>query len=110
MHTEIPEDNKLIVECRIEAGCLGPAGDEHVVGFCDFAKHEFSSWEKEVIQWRFMPRLDESSAELQYKFAEKNLSRGQAKKYLLRFEKNIDELEAEIDETLLVLINEYMSQ
>jgi len=110
MNIEIPEDNKLTVECRIEAGCLGPAGDEHVVDFCDFAKREFSSWETEVINWRFMPRPDESLAELQYKFAGKNLSREQARKYLLRLEKDIDELEAEIDETLLVLIDEYMSQ
>jgi len=110
MNTKLPPEKKMTVECRVEGGCLGPTGDNYVVGFCDFAKNEFSSWEAELINWVVVPRTDKSLEEVQYKMLGRNLSRNQAKKYFELFGKNIDELEAEIDETLMVLIDEYMSK
>lgn len=110
MKTELPQEKKLIVEYRVEGGCLGPTGDNYVDGFCDFARIELASWEADLINWVFVPRKDKSIAELQYKIEEKNLSREQAKRFLQSFGKSIDELEAEIDETLFVLIDEYMSK
>jgi len=110
MKIELPQEKKLIVECRVEGGCLGPVGDDYVDGFCDFVSKEFSSWEANIINWHVVPRTDKSLSELQYKLAGRSLSREQAKKYLELFEKNIDELEAEIEETLIVLIEEYMSK
>ena len=110
MGVELPQEKKLIVECRIEGGCLGPTGDDYVEDFCDFVKNEFSSWEENLITWEIAPRWDKSQLERHYKVAGRNLSRSQAEKYLKLFGKNINELEAEIDETIMVLINEYMSK
>ena len=110
MKTELPQEKKLIVEYRVEGGCLGPTGGDYVDGFCDFARNELASWEAGLINWVFVPRKDKSLAELQYKIEARNLSREQAKKFLQSFGKNIDEIEAEVDETIMVLINEYMSK
>jgi len=110
MGIELPQEKKLIVECRIEGGCLGPTGDDYVEDFCDFVKSEFSSWETNIITWEITPRWDKSQLERQYKVAGRNISWSQAEKYLKLFEKNIDELEAEIDESIMVLITEYMSK
>jgi len=110
MQTTLPQDKKLTVECRVEGGCLGPVGDNYVEGFCHFVQKEFSSWEAELLNWQVVPRQDKALPELQYKLVGRNLSRGQARKYLESFGKNIDEFEAEIEETLIVLIEEYMSK
>ena len=110
MNIELPSEKKITVECRVEGGCLGPQGDDYVVGFCDFAKNELSTWEVNLINWEVVPRRDKSFAELQYKMLGRNLSRDQAKKYFELFGKNIDEFESELDETLMVLIDEYMSK
>lgn len=109
MKIELSEENKLTVECRVEGGCLGPKGDDYVDGFCDFVSKQFSSWEADLLIWQVVPRHEKSLSELQYKLQGRNLSRSQAKKYLESFGKNIDELEAEIDESLIVLIEDYMS-
>jgi len=110
MQIKLPPDQKMTVKCRVEGGCLGPTGDDLVSGFCDFVQSELSSWEVDLLSWKVTPRSDNSLPELQYKLAGRNLSHEQAKRYLKSFNKNIDELEAEIHETLIVLIDEYMNK
>ena len=98
---------KLVVECRIEAGCLGPSGADHVVDFCEFANSRFSIGDDDHLSWQVVPRDNAEQAEVQYMLAGKKLSMSQAIKYLSMIGIERNELEAQIDERLVTLIEQY---
>lgn len=101
-------DQKLIVECRIEAGCLGPSGADHIADFCDFARDKFSLDGHEQLDWQLVPRENVEQAEVQYRLAGKRLSAQQAKKYLSLLGIDITDLETQIDDKLVTLIEQYL--
>ena len=104
----IPEDRKLTIVCRVEPGCLGPQGAEHVVEFCHFSQQKFQAIEADIINWDIMPRYDKSQAELQYKINNKVLSQDKAEKYFRLFEKDIATIENISNEMIADLIDEYL--
>jgi len=108
MNNQRLTDEKLIVECRIEAGCLGPAGSEYVDGFCEFATCEFRHFDTNKISWNIIPRQNSSQAEVQYTIVGKKLSQQQAAKYLSVMDIDIAEFESQIDDRLILLIEQYM--
>lgn len=110
MKAELPQEKKLIVECRIEGGCLGPVGDDYINGFCDFAKVELASFYAYLINWQVVPRRDKSLSETQYKIASRNVSPEQARKYFELLNEDIDVFESALDDKLILLIEQYMSK
>ena len=102
MQLPLPRDKKLTVLYRVEPGCLGPDGKQHIDAFCKFAElvsraiHEQS------------PRHDKTLAETQYKVGDKNLSHDQAARYLHMFGKQLDEFEEHLHDALASSIDEFM--
>ena len=110
MNIKLPAEKKLIVECRIESGCLGPVGDDYVDGFCDFAQIELAPFLGHLVNWQVVPRRDKSLSETQYKMANKNVTPEQAKKYFKLLGEDIDVFESLLEDQLILLIEHYMSK
>ena len=109
-HTPLAKDKKLTVVFRVESGCLGPEGDDHIEEFCDFAQKEIESIESDIVQWEIIPRRDKSHPEMEYKISSKKLSHEKAIKYLDAFQKNLDEFETNLHEELTRLIEQYFGR
>lgn len=105
----IPEEKKLTFIFRVEPGCLGPNGDDHIESFCQFAQKEFSLINPAFLQWQIIPREDKSLPEMEYRISNKSLSSDRAAQYLTKFDKNIDDLEAQVQEILVDLITDYLN-
>lgn len=101
-------DKRLLVECRVEGGCLGPEGASHVDDFCYFAETEFQPFHSEQVTWKFLRRQNSQHAEVEYKLIGKKLSHQQASKYLDLFGIDMSEFESDIDDRLIALIERYM--
>lgn len=104
----LPENKKLTVEFRVEPGCLGPSGKDHIENFCQLAQNEIQLINSDFVHWVIIPRYDKSLAEMQYKINNKNLNHTQAAKYLQLFNKNLDEFEEQLNEKLSQLIEHYL--
>jgi len=101
-------DQRLLVECRVEGGCLGPDGASHVDDFCYFAETEFRHFHSEQVTWKFLRRQNSQQVEVEYKLLGKKLSPQQARKYLDLFGIDMSEFESDIDDRLIVLIERYL--
>lgn len=110
MNTDISNEKKLTVVYRIEAGCLGPTGNELVEDFCIFAQQKFEPVDAKIINWIITPRFDKELPELQYKIQDKLLTAEHAKKYLSMFDKDINEFEEHMEETLVESIEQFMDR
>lgn len=103
----LPKDKKLTVLIRLEAGCLGPDGEDHIEKFCHYAQKEVESIDSDFIHWEIMPRLDMVFAETEYRISNKNMSHDKAVKYLELFKRNLDEFEEHVHDKLIMLIEQY---
>lgn len=106
--TPLPEDKKLNVIFRVEAGCLGPNGEEHINNFCAFAQKEMETIDSEFISWEILPRNDKSLPEMEYIINNKKLSYDKTKRLLDIFNKNMDEFEGSFHEKISNLIEVYL--
>jgi len=104
----LQEDKKLTIIVRVEPGCLGPDGNNHVEGFCSVAQIEIEQINSDFINWEIIPRHDKSLPEIQYKAINKILTNKQATKYLEFFDKKLDELEEHVNERLAILIDQHL--
>jgi len=104
----LSKDKKITIVCRVEAGCLGPNGDDHVEGFCSFAKYEYETLNSNIMNWEIVPRYDKSQPEIQYKVNDKLLTHDKAERYLEVFDKNINDFEEQLHDKLVVLIDQYL--
>ena len=104
----LDQDKKLSVIFRVEPGCLGPQGDEHVADFCITAQKVVDNIDADFVNWEISPRLNKELAEMEYKLMNKKLSHDKAAKYLALFEKDLDEFEGHLHDKLALLIDEYL--
>ena len=104
----LPQEQKLTVISRIEAGCLGPDGADHIEKFCLFAQKEFETVDADFVHWELVPRHDKSLPEMQYNVLNKNMDHDKADKYLQLFDKNLDEFEGHLHDKLAELIDQYL--
>lgn len=104
----IAPDKKLTIVFRLEAGSLGPDGDNLIEDFCKNAQIHLSSLDNDFINWEIIPRYDKTLPERQYKINNKLLSQEMAKRYLAMFDRQIDVFEDHLDEKLGELINQYL--
>jgi len=104
----LPIDKKLSVTYRVESGCLGPDGTDHVDKFCDFAQKSIQTLDSDHIAWNIVPRSDKKLPEMQYRAIGKKMTHSQADQYLAVFGKSLDEFETHLSDKLAALINEYM--
>ncbi len=106
----LPQARKLTVLCRVEPGCLGPDGKDHIEEFCDFAQTQVASIDSDFVIWNLVPRYDKTLPEMEYKISDKTLSHDKAAKYLTIFKKNLDEFEEHLNEKLSQLIDQYLGR
>jgi translation initiation factor 2 alpha subunit (eIF-2alpha) len=103
----LPLYKKLTVTFRVEPGCLGPDGAEHIEEFCKYAKKEVAQLDADFVRWVITPRYDKSLPETEYKTNNKKLDHDKAEKYLRVFEKELDDFEEHLQDKLAELIDEY---
>lgn len=110
MSVSIENDRKIAVLCRIEPGCLGPDGVDHIEAFCALAQKAMQHFDADVGTWLLIPRYDKTLEEMQYSVANKLLSREQATKYLVSIGRDIDSFEERFQDKLTSLINLYLAR
>lgn len=103
-------EEKITVLFSVEAGCLGPDGNELVEGFCDIAQNKIEPIESDYVHWIITPRTDKTQPETQFKINGKFLTRDKAEKYLGLFKIDIDELESRLFENITDLVEEYLGR
>lgn len=106
----LPDEKKLTVIFRIEPGCLGPEGENHIEEFCRFAQKEVEVIDADFVCWVLTPRSDKTLPEMQYQVNSKILSHDQAGRYLEVFNKSLDQFEEHLHESVTYLIDQYMGQ
>jgi len=106
----LPQDKKLNVVFRVEAGCLGPKGKDHIEQFCSFAQVEVEPIDADFVHWEIVPRHDKSLPEMQYNINGKRLTHDQAAKYLDVFKKSLDEFEGHLHDKLDTLIEQFQGR
>ncbi len=101
---------KITVICRVEPGCLGPDGIDHVDDFCLFAQKEFNQLDSHIIDWHITPRIDKTLDEIQYKLKGRLLSTEQARLYLNALGKEQDDFEDILFSQLTQSVNHYFKR
>lgn len=101
---------KIEVICRVEPGCLGPDGADHVEAFCKMAQKEFDAVDPCSVEWQLIPRWDKTKPEVQFKLAGKMLNDQQAKMYLSAMGREYDDFESGMFKQLTTAINHYFGR
>lgn len=103
-------ERKIAVICRVEPGCLGPDGRNHIEAFCALAQRALPYFDVDVGAWILTPRYDKTLEEMQYSVANKVLSRAQATRYFALIGRDIDAFEDRFQDKLSSLINLYLAR
>lgn len=106
----IPQDKKLSVIFRVEPGCLGPEGKDHIVEFCRFSEEQIRPVDSHFVQWQLIPRLDKTLPEIEYLMATKKMSREQVEKYLAVFDREVDEFEETLQENISLFADQFFGR
>ncbi|MFT3929114.1 MAG: hypothetical protein QM709_02350 [Spongiibacteraceae bacterium] len=106
----ISPDKKLSVIFRVEPGCLGPEGRDHIVEFCRFSEEQLGALDSHFVQWQLIPRLDKTLPEIEYLTAAKKMNREQAEKYLAVFGREIDEFEEALQENISLFADQFFGR
>ncbi len=106
----LPEEKKLTVVYRVEAGCLGPKGLDHIEGFCGFAQKQVESVDSEFVHWQVIPRYDKNLPEMQYQIGGKTLSQKKAATYLHLFGENLNAFEDRLNRAISLHIDTYLGR
>lgn len=107
-NSPLPQDKKLTIIFRVETGCLGPTGHEHVEAFCSYAQKAVESTNSNFINWKITPRNNSSEEEMEYNIDDKKLSDNQAKKYMALFDTDFDEFDHQFHDKITLLIEQYL--
>jgi hypothetical protein len=106
----LPLYKKLTVMFRVEPGCLGPDGKDHIEDFCKYAKKKVSGLHSDFIRWVITPRWDKTLPESEYKTNNKRLDHDKAEKYLSIFGQQLDDFEESLQDKLAEMIDEYLGR
>ena len=109
-NSPLPADKKLTVIFRVESGCLGPTGHEHIDAFCIYAQKAVGSTLSHFINWKITSRKNSSEEEMEYIINGKILSDEQTKKYMALFDTDFDEFDHEFHDRVTLLIEQYLGQ
>ena len=98
---------KLTIQIRVEPGCLGPDGKEHIETFCVAAAMIFEAVEPELVSWVLIPRYDKQLPEQEFFLNDLKLSEEQASLFLRRFGRELGEVQDQLDSVLAQLVERY---
>ena len=105
--SSLDDQKKLVVTYRVEGGCLGPEGHNHIVNFCDYAQANIVNGSADFLTLNIVPRLDKTLPEIQFNILSKKVTYAQAEKYLSYFGQNLEDFECLLSDELTKLIREY---
>ena len=103
--------NKLTILYRIEPGCLGPNGDQHLDQFCALANTMVannSALLNHIVTWVIEPRWDKTLPEMQFKLIRKSITHDQAATYLKAIGHELDSLESTLVKAITAQVNQYL--
>ena len=106
----LPLKLKLTITFRVEPGCLGPDGIDHIDSFCQFAQNEVAILDSDFMLWLIIPRYDKSLLETEYSSNNKRLDHDKAEKYLRVFGKELEDFEEHLHDKLSILIDQYLGR
>ena len=98
---------KLTIQIRVEPGCLGPDGKEHIETFCVAAAKIFEAVEPELVNWTLLPRYDKQLPEQEFFIEGRKLSEEQASLFLRRFGRELGEVQDRLESVLAQLVERY---
>ena len=101
---------KITVICRVEPGCLGPDGVNHVEAFCKLGQKEFDAIDPESIDWEIVPRFDKTKPEIQYQLKGRYLNEQQSELYLKALGKDPEAFEEALFKQLTLSVNHYFGR
>lgn len=109
MSTVSPREGnkKLLIMFRVEPGCLGPHGKEHVDEFCHFAEQQFALAGMAMLGFSIIPRHDKKLPEVEYQLGGRKLSDAQANKYLSLFNMSLAQVMEQSSENLSTFIDQF---
>lgn len=105
--SNLPQEKKLHVLFRVEPGCMGPAGIDHIQEFCSYAQEQVETLDAEFIVWEIVARMNKKLPEMQFKVGNKNLTHQQAEKYMAVFGKELEEFEEHLHDKLATLVDTF---
>ena len=106
----LSDEKKLNVLFRVEPGCLGSDGVQHVERFCCYAQKEVETLDADFVHWRILPRFDKSLPEMEFHVNSKRLNHGQAERYLQLFSKQLEQFEEHLNDRLGELIESFLAR
>lgn len=104
----IQAQQKLTLLYRVEPGCLGPQGKQHIDAFCQFAQQQLHAPDFAIYQ--FVPRHDKRLPEISYFIAQKRLDTKHVTRYLQHFNQQLTEFENQLEEALAEAIEAYFQR
>ncbi|WP_447824742.1 hypothetical protein [Aeromonas salmonicida] len=107
MTTQTPTEKKLTIQIRVEPGCLGPDGKEHIETFCVAAAKIFASIYPELVSWVLIPRYDKQLPEQEFFIEGRKLTEEQASLFLRRVGRELGEVQDKLDSVLAQLVERY---
>ncbi|WP_429143603.1 hypothetical protein [Aeromonas hydrophila] len=107
MTTQPTTEKKLTIQIRVEPGCLGPDGKEHIETFCTAAAKIFAAVEPELVNWTLLPRYDKQLPEQEFFIDGRKLTEEQASLFLRRLGRELGEVQETLDSVLAQLVERY---
>ncbi|MDX7763734.1 hypothetical protein SJS80_17705 [Aeromonas caviae] len=98
---------RLTIQIRLEPGCLGPDGKQHIDTFCAAANRILAAIEPRRVHWVLLPRHDKQLPEQEFLIEGRKLSEAQASLLLQRLGLALDPLLEQSDAVLSQLIERY---
>ncbi len=106
----LSDDKKIIVIFRVEPGCLGPDGADHVEAFCLFAMQHITQLHANFVKWSVLPMYDKSLPEIEFRLGKMGLPDEKVNRYLTIFDNNLDDFEMIIIDKISELINQFLGR
>ncbi|WP_100644607.1 hypothetical protein [Alteromonas facilis] len=110
MAERLPLYKKMSILIRLEPGCLGPDGKNHIEAFCIHAKSELKSFHGGIIRWSIKPRYDKSLPEIEYQLDKEIALPQRVRSFFAEFNIAFDDFEEALDERLAELIERYFER
>ena len=106
----LEEHKKLMIQYKMEPGCLGPQGESLVDEYCRYAQEKIDSLNGDFVHWVIEPRSDKKDPEIKYQINGKDLLPAMVERYLAVFGRDLEEFEDQFNEQLMDYIEDFMGR
>lgn len=102
------KDMRIQLLYRVEPGCLGADGIDHIEAFCQFAANKILPPSYAIFS--FIPRYDKLLDEKEYTLMNRKLSGDQVISYFEKIDKPFDEFESQVDESMAFVVDAFFDR